>query len=135
MKKLLLLLLLLCSLLVGCSSDEDYIETIKNIPIQNVLESNTTEELAANFINKATNLEDVTIFDLEWSIEGKTEKGKMVIAQHGQNKVYFSTYRSGDYIEYIPLEVYIITSDKQKITLGEILYNDFMDDFSKAFEF
>ena len=135
MKKILLLLLLLCTLLVGCSSDEEYIESVKNIPIQNLLGSSTTEELAANFINKATNSEDVTVLDLKWSVEGKTEKGKMIIAQQGQNKVYFNTARNGDYVEYMPLEVYIITSDNKKITLGEILYNDFMNDFSKAFEF
>lgn len=135
MKKILLMLLLLCTLLVGCGSDEEYIESVKNIPIQNILESNTTEELAANFIKKATNSQDISVLDLKWSVEGKTEKGKMIVAQQGQNKVYFNTIRNGDYVEYIPLEVYIITSDNKKITLGEILYNNFMNDFSKAFDF
>ena len=135
MKKLLLCLMLLCALFTGCTSDEDYIETVKNIPIQNILESNTTEELAVNFIRKTTNLQNVNTSNLKWSIEGETSKGKMVIAQYNQNKVYFDTIKNGDYIEYMPIEVYIITNEKKKITLAEIMYNDIVDDFSEAFDF
>lgn len=135
MKKIIFLFLLLCTLLGGCSSDKTYIDTLKKVPTENILESKTTEELAVNFIKVITKSEDVNPSKLKWEVEGNTKNGKVVIAEYNQNKVYFNTTENGDYVEYVPLEVYMITSENEKISLAEAMYSNLLDDFAKAFKF
>lgn len=135
MKRILVFIIFMTFLLVGCSSDTDYIETVKGIPIEEILKSSTTEELAANIIKKATNSQNITTSSLKWSIEGNTENGKVVIAEYEGNKVYFQTIKNGDYIQYYPKDVYIITKNKKRVTLFEMEYDNILDDLSKEWDF
>ncbi len=112
MKKIFLFLTLALSLvLTGCSNDQDYIDAIKSIVVEDVLYSNTTEELAANAIGIATN-QKVDASQLTWKVDGKTRDGKVIVADYNNNRVYFTTVKNGDYIEYTYADIYIITAGR-----------------------
>ena len=134
MKKVLLILsLLLTFLFTGCGSDNNYISTVKSIPIsEQVLGCSTTEDLAVKFIEMSLG-EKISKSQLNWEIEGKTKNGKMVVAEYKGNKVYFSTVKNGDYIQYSPLTTYLVTSNGKRITLTEIVFNNALKEFSKNF--
>ncbi len=90
MKKIFLFLTLALSLvLTGCSNDQDYIDAVKSIVVEDVLYSNTTEELAANAIGIATN-QKIDVSQLTWKVDGKTRDGKVIVADYNNNRVYFT---------------------------------------------
>lgn len=133
MKKIFLFLTLALSLvLTGCSNDQDYIDAVKSIVVEDVLYSNTTEELAANAIGIATN-QKVDISQLTWKVDGKTRDGKVIVADYNNNRVYFTTVKNGDYIEYTYADIYIITAENKKLTLNELYYTDVVNSFTNLF--
>lgn len=133
MKKIFLFLTLALSLvLTGCSNDQDYIDAVKSIVVEDVLYSNTTEELAANAIGIATN-QKVDVSQLTWKVDGKTRDGKVIVADYNNNRVYFTTVKNGDYIEYTYADIYIITAENKKLTLNEIYYTDVINSFTNLF--
>lgn len=133
MKKIFLFLTLALSLiLTGCSNDQDYIDAVKSIVVEDVLYSNTTEELAANAIGIATN-QKVDVSQLTWKVDGKTRDGKVIVADYNNNRVYFTTVKNGDYIEYTYADIYIITDENKKLTLNELYYTDVVNSFTKLF--
>lgn len=133
MKKIFLFLTLALSLvLTGCSNDQDYIDAIKSIVVEDVLYSNTTEELAANAIGIATN-QKVDASQLTWKVDGKTRDGKVIVADYNNNRVYFTTVKNGDYIEYTYADIYIITAENKKLTLNELYYTDVVNSFTNLF--
>lgn len=133
MKKIFLFLTLALSLvLTGCSNDQDYIDAIKSIVVEDVLYSNTTEELAANAIGIATN-QKVDVSQLTWKVDGKTRDGKVIVADYNNNRVYFTTVKNGDYIEYTYADIYIITAENKKLTLNELYYTDVVNSFTNLF--
>ena len=133
MKKIFLFLTLALSLvLTGCGSDQEYIDTVKSIVVEDVLYSNTTEELAANAIGIATN-QKVDVSQLTWKVDGKTRDGKVIVADYNNNRVYFTTVKNGDYIEYTYADIYIITAENKKLTLNELYYTDVVNSFTNLF--
>lgn len=133
MKKIFLFLTLALSLvLTGCSNDQDYIDAVKSIVVEDVLYSNTTEELAANAIGIATN-QKVDVSQLTWKVAGKTRDGKVIVADYNNNRVYFTTVKNGDYIEYTYADIYIITAENKKLTLNELYYTDVVNSFTNLF--
>ncbi|MCF2613294.1 MULTISPECIES: membrane lipoprotein lipid attachment site-containing protein [Fusobacterium] len=133
MKKIFLFLTLALSLvLTGCSNDQDYIDAVKSIVVEDVLYSNTTEELAANAIGIATN-QKVDVSQLTWKVDGKTRDGKVIVADYNNNRVYFTTVKNGDYIEYTYADIYIITAENKKLTLNELYYTDVVNSFTNLF--
>lgn len=133
MKKIFLFLTLALSLvLTGCSNDQDYIDAVKSIVVEDVLYSNTTEELAANAISIATN-QKIDISQLTWKVDGKTRDGKVIVADYNNNRVYFTTVKNGDYIEYTYADIYIITAENKKLTLNELYYTDVVNSFTNLF--
>lgn len=133
MKKIFLFLTLVLSLvLTGCSNDQDYIDAVKSIVVEDVLYSNTTEELAANAIGIATN-QKVDVSQLTWKVDGKTRDGKVIVADYNNNRVYFTTVKNGDYIEYTYADIYIITAENKKLTLNELYYTDVVNSFTNLF--
>ena len=133
MKKIFLFLTLALSLvLTGCSNDQDYIDAVKSIVVEDVLYSNTTEELAANAIGIATN-QKVDVSQLTWKVDGKTRDGKVIVADYNNNRVYFKTVKNGDYIEYTYADIYIITAENKKLTLNELYYTDVVNSFTNLF--
>ena len=133
MKKIFLFLTLSLSLvLTGCSNDQDYIDAVKSIVVEDVLYSNTTEELAANAIGIATN-QKVDVSQLTWKVDGKTRDGKVIVADYNNNRVYFTTVKNGDYIEYTYADIYIITAENKKLTLNELYYTDVVNSFTNLF--
>lgn len=133
MKKIFLFLTLALSLiLTGCSNDQDYIDAVKSIVVEDVLYSNTTEELAANAIGIATN-QKVDASQLTWKVDGKTRDGKVIVADYNSNRVYFTTVKNGDYIEYTYADIYIITAENKKLTLNELYYTDVVNSFTNLF--
>lgn len=133
MKKIFLFLTLALSLvLTGCSNDQDYIDAVKSIVVEDVLYSNTTEELAANVIGIATN-QKVDVSQLTWKVDGKTRDGKVIVADYNNNRVYFTTVKNGDYIEYTYADIYIITAENKKLTLNELYYTDVVNSFTNLF--
>lgn len=133
MKKIFLFLILALSLvLTGCSNDQDYIDAVKSIVVEDVLYSNTTEELAANAIGIATN-QKVDASQLTWKVDGKTRDGKVIVADYNNNRVYFTTVKNGDYIEYTYADIYIITAENKKLTLNELYYTDVVNSFTNLF--
>lgn len=133
MKKIFLFLTLALSLvLTGCSNDQDYIDAVKSIVVEDVLYSNTTEELAANAIGIATN-QKIDISQLTWKVDGKTRDGKVIVADYNNNRVYFTTVKNGDYIEYTYADIYIITAENKKLTLNELYYTDVVNSFTNLF--
>ena len=133
MKKIFLFLTLALSLvLTGCSNDQDYIDAVKSIVVEDVLYSNTTEELAANAIGIATN-QKVDVSQLTWKVDGKTRDGKVIVADYNNNRVYFTTVKNGDYIEYTYADIYIITAENKKQTLNELYYTDVVNSFTNLF--
>jgi hypothetical protein len=133
MKKIFLFLTLALSLvLTGCSNDQDYIDAVKSIVVEDVLYSNTTEELAANAIGIATN-QKVDVSQLTWKVDGKTRDGKVIVADYNSNRVYFTTVKNGDYIEYTYADIYIITAENKKLTLNELYYTDVVNSFTNLF--
>lgn len=133
MKKIFLFLTLALSLvLTGCSNDQDYIDAVKSIVVEDVLYSNTTEELAANAISIATN-QKVDVSQLTWKVDGKTRDGKVIVADYNNNRVYFTTVKNGDYIEYTYADIYIITAENKKLTLNELYYTDVVNSFTNLF--
>lgn len=133
MKKIFLFLTLALSLvLTGCGSDQEYIDTVKSIVVEDVLYSNTTEELAANAISIATN-QKIDISQLTWKVDGKTRDGKVIVADYNNNRVYFTTVKNGDYIEYTYADIYIITAENKKLTLNELYYTDVVNSFTNLF--
>ena len=133
MKKIFLFLTLALSLvLTGCSNDQDYIDAVKSIVVEDVLYSNTTEELAANAIGIATN-QKVDVSQLTWKVDGKTRDGKVIVADYNNNRVYFTTVKNGDYIEYTYADIYIITAENKKLTLNELYYTDVINSFTNLF--
>ena len=133
MKKIFLFLTLALSLvLTGCSNDQDYIDAVKSIVVEDVLYSNTTEELAANAIGIATN-QKVDVSQLTWKVDGKTRDGKVIVADYNNNRVYFTTVKNGDYIEYTYSDIYIITAENKKLTLNELYYTDVVNSFTNLF--
>lgn len=133
MKKIFLFLTLALSLvLTGCSNDQDYIDAVKSIVVEDVLYSNTTEELAANAIGIATN-QKVDVSQLTWEVDGKTRDGKVIVADYNNNRVYFTTVKNGDYIEYTYADIYIITAENKKLTLNELYYTDVVNSFTNLF--
>lgn len=133
MKKIFLFLTLALSLvLTGCSNDQDYIDAVKSIVVEDVLYSNTTEELAANAIGIATN-QKVDASQLTWKVDGKTRDGKVIVADYNNNRVYFTTVKNGDYIEYTYADIYIITAENKKLTLNELYYTDVVNSFTNLF--
>lgn len=133
MKKIFLFLTLALSLvLTGCSNDQDYIDTVKSIVVEDVLYSNITEELAANAIGIATN-QKVDVSQLTWKVDGKTRDGKVIVADYNNNRVYFTTVKNGDYIEYTYADIYVITAENKKLTLNELYYTDVVNSFTNLF--
>lgn len=133
MKKIFLFFTLVLSLvLTGCSSDKDYIDTVKSIVVEDVLYSNTTEQLAANAIGIAIN-QKIDVSQLTWKVDGKTRDGKVIVADYNNNRVYFTTVENGDYIEYTYDGVYIITAENKKLTLNELYYADVVNSFTNLF--
>lgn len=133
MKKIFLFLTLALSLvLTGCSNDQDYIDAVKSIVVEDVLYSNTTEELAANAIGIATN-QKIDVSQLTWKVDGKTRDGKVIVADYNSNRVYFTTVKNGDYIEYTYADIYIITAENKKLTLNELYYTDVVNSFTNLF--
>lgn len=133
MKKIFVFLTLTLSLvLTGCSNDQDYIDAVKSIVVEDVLYSNTTEELAANAIGIATN-QKVDASQLTWKVDGKTRDGKVIVADYNNNRVYFTTVKNGDYIEYTYADIYIITAENKKLTLNELYYTDVVNSFTNLF--
>lgn len=133
MKKIFLFLTLVLSLvLTGCSNDQDYIDAVKSIVVEDVLYSNTTEELAANAIGIATN-QKVDVSQLTWKVDGKTRDGKVIVADYNNNRIYFTTVKNGDYIEYTYADIYIITAENKKLTLNELYYTDVVNSFTNLF--
>ena len=133
MKKIFLFLTLALSLvLTGCSNDQDYIDAVKSIVVEDVLYSNTTEELAANAIGIATN-QKIDVSQLTWKVDGKTRDGKVIVADYNNNRVYFTTVKNGDYIEYTYADIYIITAENKKLTLNELYYTDVINSFTNLF--
>lgn len=133
MKKIFLFFTLVLSLvLTGCSSDKDYIDTVKSIVVEDVLYSNTTEQLAANAIGIAIN-QKIDVSQLTWKVDGKTRDGKVIVANYNNNRVYFTTVENGDYIEYTYDGVYIITAENKKLTLNELYYADVVNSFTNLF--
>lgn len=133
MKKIFLFLTLALSLvLTGCSNDQDYIDAVKSIVVEDVLYSNTTEELAANAIGIATN-QKIDVSQLTWKVDGKTRDGKVIVADYNNNRVYFTTVKNGDYIEYTYADIYIITAENKKLTLNELYYTDVVNSFTNLF--
>lgn len=133
MKKIFLFLTLALSLiLTGCSNDQDYIDAVKSIVVEDVLYSSTTEELAANAIGIATN-QKVDVSQLTWKVDGKTRDGKVIVADYNNNRVYFTTVKNGDYIEYTYADIYIITAENKKLTLNELYYTDVVNSFTNLF--
>ena len=133
MKKIFLFLTLALSLvLTGCSNDQDYIDAVKSIVVEDVLYSNTTEELAANAIGIATN-QKVDVSQLTWKVDGKTRDGKVIVADYNNNRVYFTTVKNGDYIEYTYADIHIITAENKKLTLNELYYTDVVNSFTNLF--
>lgn len=133
MKKIFLFLTLVLSLvLTGCSNDQDYIDAVKSIVVEDVLYSSTTEELAANAIGIATN-QKVDVSQLTWKVDGKTRDGKVIVADYNNNRVYFTTVKNGDYIEYTYADIYIITAENKKLTLNELYYTDVINSFTNLF--
>lgn len=133
MKKIFLFLTLVLSLvLTGCSNDQDYIDAVKSIVVEDVLYSSTTEELAANAIGIATN-QKVDVSQLTWKVDGKTRDGKVIVADYNNNRVYFTTVKNGDYIEYTYADIYIITAENKKLTLNELYYTDVVNSFTNLF--
>ena len=133
MKKIFLFLTLALSLvLTGCSNDQDYIDAVKSIVVEDVLYSNTTEELAANAIGIATN-QNVDVSQLTWKVDGKTRDGKVIVADYNNNRVYFTTVKNGNYIEYTYADIYIITAENKKLTLNELYYTDVVNSFTNLF--
>lgn len=133
MKKIFLFLTLALSLvLTGCSNDQDYIDAVKSIVVEDVLYSNTTEELAANVIGIVTN-QKVDASQLTWKVDGKTRDGKVIVADYNNNRVYFTTVKNGDYIEYTYADIYIITAENKKLTLNELYYTDVVNSFTNLF--
>lgn len=134
MKKIFLFFTLVLSLvLTGCTSDKDYIDTVKSIVVEDVLYSNTTEELAVNAIGIAIN-KKIDVSELTWKVDGKTRDGKVIVADYNNNKVYFTTVKNGDYIEYTYSDIYIITAENKKITLNELYYTDVVNSFTNLFK-
>lgn len=133
MKKIFLFLTLALSLvLTGCSNDQDYIDAVKSIVVEDVLYSNITEELAANAIGIATN-QKVDVSQLTWKVDGKTRDGKVIVADYNNNRVYFTTVKNGDYIEYTYADIYVITAENKKLTLNELYYTDVVNSFTNLF--
>lgn len=118
--------------LTGCSNDQDYIDAVKSIVVEDVLYSNTTEELAANAIGIATN-QKIDVSQLTWKVDGKTRDGKVIVADYNNNRVYFTTVKNGDYIEYTYADIYIITAENKKLTLNELYYTDVVNSFTNLF--
>lgn len=134
MKKLFLFFSLALTLLfTGCGNDQKYITALKSVVVEEVLNSKTTEELAANAIGLAMD-QKVEMNQLKWKVDGETKEGKMVVAEYNNYKMYFPTVKNGDYVEYTLDKVYIITASNNKVTFGELMYTDIVNGFANIFE-
>lgn len=99
-----------------------YVDVLKKIPNPiSVFEVNTTEELAAKLISveEGTN---ISVEYLNWDKEGEIEGGKVFYAEYNGNKVYFRVRKNGDYIEYLPIETYIINKAGERVNLAQIIF-------------
>lgn len=132
MKKILLLLaIILTVLFTGCGMmDSAYIETVQGIVTpQEILGTNNLKDLTIELLERSSGTVDEK--NVKWEIEGKTKEGKVVVAKYAGNKVVIPTKKDGDYIQVLPAEIYIITSEGQRINLLSIM----MDDFTKNLDF
>ena len=116
-----LLLLLLALFLIGCGTNSDYIETTKSIILPNkILNANSIEDLTKEILGVASG-ENVEKDKIKWEVQGNTKNGKVIIATFKNNVVHIPVEKDGDYIEVYPINIYVITSDKEKLNLGDIL--------------
>ncbi len=112
-----------------------HIDVLKSIPnpVQ-TFEVNTTEELAAKLIS-AEEGTNIPVEYLKWETEGKIEGGKVFYAEYNGNKVYFRVRKNGDYIEYLPIETYIVTKRGERFTLAQIIFELEYDKAMKELDF
>lgn len=130
MKKLTFILLLVLTLaLTGCGGDKAYIETVKGIvTAEEILGANNIEDLSVELIRKCG--ENPAKNDIKWLIEGETKDGKMVVAEYNNNKVFIPTIKNGDYVEIMPINIYVINSQGKRFNLVNILIEDAFSGFN-----
>lgn len=103
MKKLMLFLALIISLIFGgCqNNDQEYIKNIKAISFggEKIYFAENVEDLAKNICITWQFFSPVDKRDLKWSIEktNKEEKTKIVKCEHRGNKIFFVTYYGDEY--------------------------------------
>lgn len=132
MRKIILVLSIFFTFLFSSCGmmDSAYIETVQGIVTpQEILGTNNLKDLTIELLERSSGTVDEK--NVKWEIEGKTKEGKVVVAKYAGNKVVIPTKKDGDYIQVLPAEIYIITSEGQRINLLSIM----MDDFTKNLDF
>ena len=58
---------------------------------------------------------------IKWEVQGNTKNGKVITAAFKNHVVHIPVENDGDYIEVTPVNIYVITDGKEKISLSDIL--------------
>ena len=120
MKKYFLFFLIVL-LFTSCGTNSDYIETTKSIILPNkILNANSVENLTKEILSVVSG-EDVNKDEIKWEVQGSTKNGKVITAAFSGNVVHIPVEDNGDYIEVSPVDIYVITDDKEKLPLSDIL--------------
>ena len=115
------LLFLTALFLIGCGTNSDYIETTTSIILPNkLLNANSVEDLTKEILT-AVSGEDVNKEKIKWEVQGNTKNGKVITAAFKNHVVHIPVENDGDYIEVTPVNIYVITDGKEKISLSDIL--------------
>lgn len=101
---------LCCSCTDIFTSNNEYIETVKNIPTS----YGTIENILVEMFTASTTKESKLIpkDKLIWEIEGSTNEGEIVTCKYEDIKVVIPTIKDGDYIKILPFSVYYIKNGK-----------------------
>ena len=106
---------------ISCGTNSDYIETTKSIIFPNKILNVSSVEDVTREVLSIVSQESVEKDRIKWEVQGNTKNGKIITAAFEKNVVHIPVEKNGDYIEVNPADIYVVTDDKEKITLIDII--------------